>query len=102
MLFSLPFYRFIPSTQSSLCAMPQVAAGDITGLYYIVVAGLPWQCTWQRLKDFARNGPDGAFIDIDHALVYPDSTDGWVRVKGKENFQRALGETQAAPTEVLN
>jgi len=72
--------------------MPQVAAGDVTGLYYIVVAGLPWQCTWQRLKDFARNGSDGVLIDIDHALVYPDSTDGWVRVKGKGNFQRALGE----------
>ena len=71
--------------------MPQVPAGDITGNYYIIVAGLPWQCTWQRLKDFARNGSGDAQIDIDHALVYPDSTDGWVRVKGKENFKKVLG-----------
>jgi hypothetical protein len=73
--------------------MPHVPAGNITGVYYIVVAGLPWACSWQRLKDFARNQqPDGRCIEIDHAMVYPDSTDGWVRVKGKENFLKAFSE----------
>ena len=74
--------------------MPQVSAGNKTGIYYIIVAGLPWQCTWQRLKDFARNAqPDGSYIEIDHAMVYPESpTNGWVRVKGKETFKKALGE----------
>ena len=71
--------------------MPQVPAGDVTGIYYIIVAGLPWSFSWQRLKDFARNQrADGSVIEIDHALVYPASTDGWVRVRGKENFREAL------------
>jgi hypothetical protein len=74
--------------------MPQVPAGNLTGLYYIVVAGLPWQCSWQRLKDFARDQqPDGSCTEIDHALVYPDSTSGWVRVKGIENFRNVMGES---------
>lgn len=74
--------------------MPKVKPGDETGIYYIIVAGLPWQCTWQRLKDFARNvQADGTCIDIDHAMVYPDyPTNGWVRVKGKDNFHKALGD----------
>lgn len=73
--------------------MPRVPAGNLTGVYYIVVAGLPWSCSWQRLKDFARNQqPDGKCIDIDHAMVYPDSTDGWVRVNGRENFLKAFSE----------
>lgn len=70
-----------------------VAPGNLTGVYYIIVAGLPFKCSWQDLKDFARNGRgDGPCIDIDHAMIYPSSTDGWVRVKGKRNFLRALGE----------
>lgn len=77
--------------------MPHVPAGNITGVYYIVVAGLPWTCSWQRLKDFARNQqPDGKCIEIDHAMVYPDSTDGWVRVKGRENFLKAFSEFDVA------
>jgi hypothetical protein len=73
--------------------MPLVPAGDETGDYYIIVAGLPWNLSWQKLKDFARNQqPDGSYIEIDHAMIYPQNqTNGWVRVKGKENFLRALG-----------
>ncbi|KAH8780407.1 hypothetical protein BGZ57DRAFT_726552, partial [Hyaloscypha finlandica] len=72
--------------------MPLVPAGDETGDYYIIVAGLPWNLSWQKLKDFARNQqPDGSYIEIDHAMIYPQNqTNGWVRVKGKENFLRAL------------
>jgi hypothetical protein len=74
----------------------QVQPGNVTGTFYIIVAGLPWNCSWQRLKDFARNQqPDGTCIDIDHAHVYPDaangsSTNGWVRVKGRTNFLNAM------------
>jgi hypothetical protein len=73
--------------------MPLVPAGDETGDYYIIVAGLPWNCSWQRLKDFARNQQlDGSYIEVDHAMIYPhNQTNGWVRVKGKDNFLRALG-----------
>ncbi|KAE9378686.1 hypothetical protein N431DRAFT_292982, partial [Stipitochalara longipes BDJ] len=72
--------------------MPLVPAGDETGEYYIPICGLPWNTSWQKLKDFARNQkPDGTYIEIDHAMVYPhNQTDGWVRVKGKDNFLRAL------------
>ncbi len=76
--------------------MPLIPPGDETGEYYIAVAGLPWNCSWQKLKDFARNQqPDGSYIEIDHAMVYPhNQTDGWVRVKGKENFLKAYGTPQ--------
>lgn len=71
--------------------MAPVPPGNQTGFYYIIVAGLPFQCSWQRLKDFARDQQaDGLYINIDHALVYPESTDGWVRVRGKSDFQRVL------------
>jgi hypothetical protein len=72
--------------------MSPVPAGDLTGIYYIIIAGLPWQTSWQKLKDFARNQqPDGSWLEVDHAFVYPDSTNGWVRVKGKADFLKVLG-----------
>jgi hypothetical protein len=72
--------------------MTRVPPGDETGIYYIIVAGLPWQCPWQKLKDFARNQQaDGSWIEVDHAMVYPDTTNGWVRVKGKAEFLKVLG-----------
>jgi hypothetical protein len=72
--------------------MSPVPPGDQTGIYYIIVAGLPWQCSWQKLKDFARNQqPDGSWIEVDHAMVYPDTTNGWVRVKGRSDFLKVLG-----------
>jgi hypothetical protein len=45
------------------------------------------------MYNFCRNQQhDGTFIDIDHAFVYPESTGGWARVKGKKNFLKAMGE----------
>ncbi|KAF7948738.1 hypothetical protein EAE96_007931 [Botrytis aclada] len=73
--------------------MPQVLPGDITGLYYILVSNLPWSCTWQILKDFARKHDSGGHcLAIEHAQVYPGSTCGWVTVRGKEDFLKALGK----------
>lgn len=71
----------------------KVPPGNATGIFYILVCSLPWNCSGQRLKDFARNQqPDGSCIEIDHAHVYEDgTTSGWVRVKGKENFDQAMG-----------
>jgi hypothetical protein len=78
--------------------MAPVPPGDKTGLYYILVANLPWSCTWQKLKDHTRNHPDGTFINVDHAYVYPSSSSsamcsgyGWVRIIGKLDFKKALG-----------
>jgi hypothetical protein len=78
--------------------MTQVPPGNETGTYYIPLAGLPWQCSWQRLKDFARNQqPDGTSIVIEHAMVYNSAgssgTNGWVRVRGIDNFRQALGRS---------
>ncbi|TGO46150.1 hypothetical protein BOTNAR_0610g00010 [Botryotinia narcissicola] len=71
--------------------MPQVLPGDVTGLYYILVSNLPWSCKWQILKDFARkHDSEGYCLAIEHAQVYPGSTCGWVTVRGKEDFVKAL------------
>ncbi|CAD6442991.1 db6e9eb7-3782-4db9-9d22-6475528ff2e9 [Sclerotinia trifoliorum] len=80
--------------------MPQVLPGDVTGLYYILVSNLPWSCTWQRLKDFARNQDcTGHFLAVEHAQVYPESTCGWVTVRGKEDFLEALQYLQGGMME---
>lgn len=71
--------------------MPQVLPGNQTNQYYILVSNLPWTCTWQRLKDFARcQDNHGNCLAIERAQVYPDSTCGWVTVRGKEDFLKAL------------
>jgi hypothetical protein len=83
----MPLYTYIEQFK-----MAQVQPGDITGVYYIIIAGLPWNCSWQRLKDVCKNQqPDGRCIPIDHVHVYPDETNGWVRVKGKQNFLKMMG-----------
>ncbi|TEY35763.1 hypothetical protein BOTCAL_0581g00010 [Botryotinia calthae] len=75
--------------------MPQVLPGDVTGLYYILVSNLPWSCSWQILKDFARkHNSEGKCLAIEHAQVYPGSTCGWVTVRGKEDFLKALQHLQ--------
>jgi hypothetical protein len=70
-----------------------VKAGNETGVYYLIMSNLPWHTSWQKLKDLARNQqPNGGGTDIDHAYINPDSpTNGWVRVRGRENFFAARG-----------
>lgn len=77
-------------------------AGDETGVYHIVVGGLPWQCRWQDLKDFSRGASGEESIVIDHAHVYPNTTDGWVRVRGKSNFHRAMGKNSPTMSHIAN
>lgn len=78
--------------------MPQVPPGDATGLYYILVSSLPWNCTWQRLKDFARNQDnEGKCTAVEHTKVYKESTCGWITVRGKEDFLKALGMSSNVP-----
>ena len=86
-----------------------VGPGDQTGIYYITICNvrfspvapivlpslhhtsdhiqLPFGTSWQQLKDWARSA-----CDVDHIEVFQNSTSGWVRVKGKDNFERAWGE----------
>lgn len=66
--------------------------GDDTGVYYLIVSGLPWSATWQKLKDFVRYPENGGVIDVEHVFIYPSTTDAWVKIRGKEDFQKAYGE----------
>ncbi|KAL3424761.1 hypothetical protein PVAG01_04042 [Phlyctema vagabunda] len=80
--------------------MPLKAAGNITGLYYIPIAGLPWNTTWQALKDFVRNHPDGTCLQVERAHVYQNNgvaaTDGYVCLRGSEHFHKAMSFLQGA------
>ena len=49
--------------------MEMVPPGDVTGYYYIIVAGLPWNCSWQKLKDICKDQqPDGTCLEVDHVV----------------------------------
>ncbi|KAF9773921.1 hypothetical protein IL306_008177 [Fusarium sp. DS 682] len=61
-----------------------VGPGDETGIYYITICNLPFGTSWQELKDWTRPA-----CLVDHIQVFQSSTSGWVRVRGRENFERA-------------
>ncbi|RBA09256.1 hypothetical protein FPRO05_06393 [Fusarium proliferatum] len=61
-----------------------VGPGDETGIYYITICNLPFATSWQELKDWTRTA-----CVVDHIEVFQSSTSGWVRVRGRENFERA-------------
>ncbi|KAM0482836.1 hypothetical protein ACHAP7_003937 [Fusarium lateritium] len=61
-----------------------VGPGDETGIYYITICNLPFGTSWQQLKDWTRTA-----CVVDHIEVFQSSTSGWVRVRGRENFERA-------------
>jgi len=71
-----------------------VLPGDETGEYHIPVGNLPWSCTWQDLKDFTRNQDcKGNCINVEHAEVFSSSACGWVRIRGKSDFLKALSKS---------
>ncbi|KAF5650404.1 hypothetical protein F52700_374 [Fusarium sp. NRRL 52700] len=61
-----------------------VGPGDETGIYYITICNLPFTTSWQELKDWTRTA-----CVVDRIEVFQSSTSGWVRVRGRENFERA-------------
>ncbi|KAK3901725.1 hypothetical protein C8A05DRAFT_16120 [Staphylotrichum tortipilum] len=61
-----------------------VGPGSETGLYYILVANLAHKTTRRDLKAFAAQA-----CEVDHAEVYPP-TSGFVRVRGRANFEVAF------------
>ncbi|RDA90684.1 hypothetical protein CP533_4668 [Ophiocordyceps camponoti-saundersi (nom. inval.)] len=73
--------------------MRDVPAGEETGIYYILISGLPFGTIWQLLKDWLRQ----AGCDVDHIEVFQKSTSGWIRLIGKHNFERALLHLQTVP-----
>ncbi|KAK7432730.1 hypothetical protein QQZ08_000590 [Neonectria magnoliae] len=63
-----------------------VGAGNRTGVYYIPICNLPFGTSWKELKDWIRSA-----CAVEHIEVFQNSTSGWVRVNGRENFERAWG-----------
>ncbi|KAI1417565.1 hypothetical protein F5Y13DRAFT_59802 [Hypoxylon sp. FL1857] len=63
----------------------KVLPGNQTNLYYILVSNLPWQTSWQHLKDHVRK-----VSIVERVEVFNESTSGWVSVKGRENYDAAL------------
>lgn len=47
---------------------------------------LPFNVSWQQIKDYVRQ-----VCEVDHVEIFQKSTTGWVRVKGRENFDAAFG-----------
>ncbi|KAI0166679.1 hypothetical protein GGR57DRAFT_34132 [Xylariaceae sp. FL1272] len=64
--------------------MAMAPPGNKTGFYYIPVANLPWQTSWQQLKDHVRS-----VCPVERAEVH-DMTGGHVVLKGRDNFDAAL------------
>ncbi|OTA95801.1 hypothetical protein M434DRAFT_28491 [Hypoxylon sp. CO27-5] len=63
----------------------KVLPGSQTNLYYILVSNLPWQTSWQQLKDHVRT-----VSIVERVEVFNESTSGWVAVKGRGNYDAAL------------
>ncbi|KAI1743706.1 hypothetical protein F4680DRAFT_354694 [Xylaria scruposa] len=58
--------------------------GDETGYYYIPIANLPWQTSWQELKDHVRT-----VCSVEHVEIN-DNNGGHVILKGRANFEAAF------------
>ncbi|ROV98205.1 hypothetical protein VSDG_04433 [Cytospora chrysosperma] len=69
------------------CGLPRdvVPPGNQTGKYYIPISNLPFNTTWQGLKDYIK-----PVCTVDHVEIFPKSTSGWVRVNGYKNFRAAF------------
>ncbi|KAI1306354.1 hypothetical protein F5Y03DRAFT_394596 [Xylaria venustula] len=59
--------------------------GNETGYYHIPIANLPWQTSWQELKDHVRT-----VCSVEHVEINEDSTSGHVVLKGRANFDAAF------------
>ncbi|KAL6895490.1 hypothetical protein HDV57DRAFT_11674 [Trichoderma longibrachiatum] len=62
-----------------------VQPGNETGDYHITFCNLALNTTWQEMKDWFS-----ASCDVDFIEVFPSNCSGWMRVKGRDNFERAL------------
>ncbi|PSS03741.1 hypothetical protein BD289DRAFT_478236 [Coniella lustricola] len=62
-----------------------VPPGSQTGIYYIPISNLPFNVSWQQMKDYVRQ-----VCEVDHVEIFQRSTSGWVRVRGQENFEAAF------------
>lgn len=93
------YLQFIVSSISHAeVAVMRVAPGDLTDVYYIIISNLPWSTTQERLRNFAINHqPDGSEINIDLVYIYENSTYGWLRIRGKDEFLKAKSMSLRGP-----
>ncbi|KAH7037672.1 uncharacterized protein B0I36DRAFT_69528 [Microdochium trichocladiopsis] len=63
----------------------RVPPGSQTNLYHILLSNLPWQTSWQQLKDHVRG-----VCPVERVEVFNESTTGWVSVRGRDNFEAAF------------
>ncbi|KAK7749364.1 hypothetical protein SLS62_008216 [Diatrype stigma] len=63
-----------------------VPPGSETNQYYIPLSNLPFQTSWQQLKDHVRT----VCSSVERVEIFGGSTSGWVLVKGRENFDAAM------------
>ncbi|KAL7803169.1 hypothetical protein V8C43DRAFT_323069 [Trichoderma afarasin] len=75
----------MPSNGIYTTSLKSVEPGDMTGNYYILFSNLPFNSTWQQVKDWVS-----ASCDVDFVEVHPVSSSGWIRLKGKGNFRSAF------------
>ncbi|KAI1854926.1 hypothetical protein JX266_001044 [Neoarthrinium moseri] len=70
-----------------------VRPGNETGLYYILLSNLPWQTSWQHLKDHVRT----VCSAVERVEIFNESTTAWVCVRGHENYKAALHLLSTVP-----
>ncbi|KAH8197505.1 hypothetical protein TruAng_008326 [Truncatella angustata] len=70
-----------------------VAPGDETGLYHILISNLPWQTSWQQVKDHVRT----VCSAVERVEIFNESTAGWISVRGRENFDAAMHLLETTP-----
>ncbi|KAK4083517.1 uncharacterized protein Triagg1_1179 [Trichoderma aggressivum f. europaeum] len=75
----------MPNSGNSTTSLKNVEPGNMTGDYYILFSNLPFNSTWQQVKDWVS-----ASCDVDFVEVFPVSSSGWIRLKGKSNFRSAF------------
>ncbi|KAL6695954.1 hypothetical protein J3F84DRAFT_319477 [Trichoderma pleuroticola] len=74
----------MPSNGNFTTYLRNVMPGDITGDYYILFSNLPFKSTWRQVRDWVS-----ASCNVDFVEVYPFSSSGWIRLKGRDNFMSA-------------
>ncbi|KAI0424048.1 hypothetical protein F5Y09DRAFT_348123 [Xylaria sp. FL1042] len=78
-------YQHQPQTPINGTISGLAPPGNETGYYHIPIANLPWQTSWQELKDHVRT-----VCSVEHVEINEDSTSGHVVLKGRANFDAAF------------
>ncbi|ORY69707.1 uncharacterized protein BCR38DRAFT_90661 [Pseudomassariella vexata] len=58
---------------------------EIIRLIRVISSQLPWNTSWQQLKDHVRT-----VCSVERVEVFNDSTSGWVMVRGHDSYNAAL------------